>query len=316
MITASSQHTLDSKIYISLHKGLILFNKIGETSDLTGWCSIGNSGKAAFLTYTILPNLSQIVLGLAFLTTSYVKLACARSSRIQKKLDLYKTVSFTQTRIDRTDLSRTGVSALILSLSFVVVLTCQLLEYFNMKLTTEKISVNVRINTTNVTVGANYQQENSEGFFISLTKIFMSFLNGFLLFGMFISTKCFKNSVQNKPDIYANMDTGSDNKEILANDETTSNSVQSVAYHNDEIYERSCQLAALPSERELHARRLRPMSDHIYCQPSYFYDTGILKLDGMLAEAESVESFNIAFPRMNTFNSKKQYDYNECTVEV
>jgi len=219
--------------------------------------------------------------------------------------------------MDRTDLNRIGISGLILSLPLIFIVTCQLLEFFE----TENIYKSVDLNLKNLTNQIKFHQEDFERFYTSLTKIFMSYLNGFLVFAMFLSTKSLKKINKNKPDEWAkdNIDTGSDNKEILNNDETMSHSVESGPYHNDEIYERSCQLAELPSERDIQGfntnnRRLRPVSDHIYYQPNYSYYTSNQKLEGVLADAESLENWNITFPRMNTFNAKKHY--NECSVLV
>ena len=121
---------------------LILLARTADISELTGLCSVGSQDSDSLLKYIILPSSIYLILGLILILISSFKMLVDKSSKDVNSIVINKykkpddSIESTSDNYDanssQNDLIRCGVIVSLCSLPHLVMLTCELYEYFSM----------------------------------------------------------------------------------------------------------------------------------------------------------------------------------------
>lgn len=196
---------------------LVFLNQNASMSELTGLCSFNDLDNKSLLNYVILPTSIYVAVGLLLIILGFVKIS------LNSKLVLFECKKY---------LIKIGLTAFLFLIPFLVIIGCELYEYFNINLwfsLPKLVELNLKLSENesfnfklrNYTKTAGSEQPKTPVF---VTKIFMQFLNSFLIL--------FQISLNSKTDklcFFAR-------KTKKLNDETFSDSSRSNRDHSYQFY--------------------------------------------------------------------------------
>lgn len=240
---------------------MLLAKGSGGTSELTGLCSIENGNKTDLLNFVVLPYSLYLIAGLTLAAIAFhTILFTEKQSKVSHVVHEYKT-AIAKFEPNGTKFISFGIAILILSLPFAMAILCETFKYvYSNKIV--NLPSYVTLNTNASRNGLNekeifslsYKNQDSTDTFINndsfriltinLIQILMSFLNGPILFTLFILNKSNKNIQK------------------VITKQKSPNEVNI----EQETYERSARISEIQNAA---VRSNRPASDHIYYYPSY-----------------------------------------------
>ena len=157
----------------------IAFTQSGTMSELSGLCSIGDLDKNSLLNYLILPSVIYLSLGILVLILGFTKIILNRE-KAKKKFQNNK------------NLVKTGFICLGFSFAYITIVSCEFYEFYFMDTWPQlpkyfDLNTNVNENEAfdskikNLTSSVNNSEKKTIITPILITKIFMQFVNAFLI---------------------------------------------------------------------------------------------------------------------------------------